>query len=120
MQKCSFLKTLVVRRTAIPVSSIRSFTVTKTLDNENNPQISTDLNTNKDDKLSRRDFRYIFPEFLPDPNPDFRNALAERLQRRDLLSRRDKVEIPGILEIVLIGKTSEIKFLIYYAIASSG
>ena len=45
--------------------------------------------------MSRRDYRYIFPEFLPDPNPEFRNALAERLQRKDLLARRNKVEIPG-------------------------
>jgi len=46
------------------------------------------------EKLSRRDYRYIFPEFLPDPHPDFRNSVSEKLQRRDMLARRDLIEIP--------------------------
>jgi len=45
-------------------------------------------------KLSRRDFRYIFPEFLPDPNPAFRNTISEKLQRKDMLARRDVIEVP--------------------------
>jgi large subunit ribosomal protein L19 len=44
--------------------------------------------------LSRRDYRFIFPEFLPDPNPSFRNEIRERLERKDMLNRRDQVEIP--------------------------
>jgi len=44
--------------------------------------------------LSRREFRYIFPEFLPDPNPSFRNSLAEKLQRKDMLARREVIEVP--------------------------
>ena len=47
------------------------------------------------EKLSRRDYRFIFPEFLPDPNINFRNSIAEKLQRKDLLARRSQVEIPG-------------------------
>ena len=47
------------------------------------------------DALSRRDYRFIFPEFLPDPNPSFRNEIRERLERKDMLNRRDQVEIPG-------------------------
>merc|ERR1719209_552357 len=46
------------------------------------------------DALSRRDYRFIFPEFLPDPNPSFRNSVAERLQRQDMIARREVVEIP--------------------------
>jgi len=46
------------------------------------------------EKLSRRDYRYIFPEFLPDPNPEFRNSVSEKLQRKDMLARRDLIEIP--------------------------
>jgi len=45
-------------------------------------------------ELTRRDYRFIFPEFLPDPNPKFRNRLRERLERKDMLNRRDQVEIP--------------------------
>ena len=44
--------------------------------------------------VDKRELRFIFPEFLPDPDPEFRNALAEKLQRRDMLSRREKVELP--------------------------
>lgn len=39
--------------------------------------------------------RFIFPEFLPDPEPSFRNSVAERLQRQDMIARREVVEIPG-------------------------
>jgi len=46
------------------------------------------------DELSKRDYRFIFPEFLPDPNPKFRNELREKLERKDMLNRRDQVEIP--------------------------
>jgi len=45
-------------------------------------------------RLSRRDYRFVFPEFLPDPNPKFRNPLSEKLQRKDMLTRRELVEIP--------------------------
>ena len=48
-----------------------------------------------DSTLSRRDYRFIFPEFLPDPKPEWRNSLAEKLTRRDMLNRRENVEIPG-------------------------
>merc|ERR1712013_672108 len=44
--------------------------------------------------VSRRDYRFIFPEFLPDPEPSFRNSVAERLQRKDMIARREVVEIP--------------------------
>ena len=46
--------------------------------------------------LSRRDYRFIFPEFLPDPKPEWRNDVRERLERRDLINRREQIEMPGI------------------------
>ena len=45
-------------------------------------------------KVTRRDLRVIFPEFLPDPEPRFRNRTVERLMRQDMLRRRNAVEIP--------------------------
>jgi len=45
-------------------------------------------------KVTRRDLRFIFPEFLPDPEPRFRNRTVERLMRQDMLRRRNAVEIP--------------------------
>ena len=61
-------------------------------ESENQETPRTDIN---DEKLSRRDYRFIFPEFLPDPNLEFRNPIAEKLHRKDLLARRGQVEIPG-------------------------
>ncbi len=45
-------------------------------------------------RVNRRDFRFIFPEFLPDPEPKHRNHTVERLARRDMIRRRNEVEIP--------------------------
>jgi len=44
--------------------------------------------------LERRKYRFAFPEFLPDPEPLFRNPLVEMLQRKDMLKRREKVNMP--------------------------
>ncbi|XP_045593293.1 large ribosomal subunit protein bL19m [Procambarus clarkii] len=40
------------------------------------------------------DFRIAFPEFLPDPKPEWRNRLREKLERHDMLARRAIMEIP--------------------------
>lgn len=51
-------------------------------------------------KLNRRpsnpalEFRHIYPEFLPDPNPKWRNSLREKLERADMLKRRNQIDIP--------------------------
>ncbi|KAL6426399.1 hypothetical protein ACFW04_009115 [Cataglyphis niger] len=39
-------------------------------------------------------YRFIYPEFLPDPNPTYRNALREKLERMDMLARRTRIAIP--------------------------
>jgi len=44
--------------------------------------------------LERRNYRFAFPEFLPDPDPLYRNSLCEFLSRKDMLKRREKVDIP--------------------------
>ncbi|XP_063832712.1 large ribosomal subunit protein bL19m [Ostrinia nubilalis] len=38
--------------------------------------------------------RHIYPEFLPDPNPNWRNSLREKLERADMLKRRSQIDIP--------------------------
>ena len=45
-------------------------------------------------RIRRRNFRFMFPEFLPDPDPLYRNPVRERLERADMLKRRQVVEIP--------------------------
>jgi len=44
--------------------------------------------------IKRRDYRYVYPEFLPDPNPAYRDQLREKLERSDMLARREAIEIP--------------------------
>lgn len=38
--------------------------------------------------------RHVYPEFLPDPNPKWRNTLREKLERADMLKRRNNIDIP--------------------------
>lgn len=38
--------------------------------------------------------RLIYPEFLPDPNPNWRNSLREKMERADMLKRRSQIDIP--------------------------
>ena len=40
------------------------------------------------------EFRFMYPEFLPDPNVERRNRLKEKLERMDMLQRRSVIEIP--------------------------
>ncbi|KAK2710741.1 large ribosomal subunit protein bL19m-like [Artemia franciscana] len=46
------------------------------------------------ERTSLPDYRFVYPEFLPDPNPEFRNKLREKLERLDMLRRRAKISIP--------------------------
>lgn len=39
-------------------------------------------------------YRFVYPEFLPDPDVKYRNALREKLERMDMLARRSHIEIP--------------------------
>ncbi|XP_015599140.1 39S ribosomal protein L19, mitochondrial [Cephus cinctus] len=38
--------------------------------------------------------RFMYPEFLPDPKPEYRNSLREKLERADMMARRSKIDIP--------------------------
>ena len=40
------------------------------------------------------EFRFIYPEFLPDPKVERRNKLREKLERMDMLQRRSAIDIP--------------------------
>nr|CAD7441600.1 unnamed protein product [Timema bartmani] len=39
-------------------------------------------------------YRFIYPEFLPDPKIEWRNKVREKLERADMLSRRSHIDIP--------------------------
>ncbi|ODM96476.1 39S ribosomal protein L19, mitochondrial [Orchesella cincta] len=39
-------------------------------------------------------FRFVYPEFLPDPTIKWRNRVREKLERMDMLKRRSNIDIP--------------------------
>merc|ERR1719245_1138662 len=100
------IKSLVSRSKYLSPRSLVRLQSTSSAQSEDSHDSAAD-----ETKLTRRDYRYIFPEFLPDPNPAFRNTLAEKLVRRDLLARRSQVEIPefyvgSILAVTVTNKDS--------------
>ena len=44
--------------------------------------------------VRRREYRFAYPEFLPDPEILHRNNLREKLERQDMLARRENVTLP--------------------------
>lgn len=40
------------------------------------------------EKLTASHNRFIYPEFLPDPDMKFRNPIREKIERQDMLNRR--------------------------------
>lgn len=40
------------------------------------------------------DYRFVYPEFLPDPRFEFRHKIREKLERSDMLKRRTVIDIP--------------------------
>jgi len=55
--------------------------------------------------LRRRDYRFAYPEFLPDSEPKFRNHTRELLERRDMIARRENVMIPEFYVGSIVGVT---------------
>lgn len=39
-------------------------------------------------------FRFIYPEFLPNPDIKRRNYIREKLERLDMMSRRERIDLP--------------------------
>ncbi|KAH8295366.1 hypothetical protein KR018_010409, partial [Drosophila ironensis] len=39
-------------------------------------------------------YRFIYPEFLPDPKIEWRNSVREKLERLDMLDRRRQIDLP--------------------------
>nr|SVE88312.1 EOG090X0F2L [Daphnia similis] len=61
------------------------------------------------------EFRFMYPEFLPDPAMETRNRLREKLERMDMLQRRSVIEIPefytgSIMAVTVADANSPNKF----------
>ena len=48
------------------------------------------------------EYRFIYPEFLPSTNMQYRNKLREKLERVDMMQRRMAINIPEFY----VGKSS--------------
>merc|ERR1719318_2188550 len=97
MQKCSWLAQPWLKHSSrLSFQTVKLSSTSKVHISDNSVEDPSDDSKShiNMEKLSRRDYRYVFPEFLPDPNPSFRNTLSERLQRKDMIARREVVEIP--------------------------
>lgn len=78
-------------------SSRRAGTVTNfQLDlHRKSPLSNSQEQTENDETLvAPRHYKYVFPEFLPDPTINKRDRIAEKLERRDMLKRRSVIDIP--------------------------
>jgi len=58
------------------------------------PQNVAENETEETRQKSLRNYRFIYPEFLPDPDMEKRNRMREKLERADMLKRRLQVAIP--------------------------
>ncbi len=65
----------------------------------------------KMDRIRRREYRFGYPEFLPDCERKLRNHTRELLERKDMLARRENVMLPefyvGSIVAVTINKPPE-------------
>lgn len=56
--------------------------------------------------LAPAEYRFIYPEFLPDPKIEFRNHIREKLERMDMLQRRNHIDIPEFYVGSILAVTS--------------
>lgn len=52
------------------------------------------------------DYRFIYPEFLPDPKIEWRNSIREKLERIDMVDRRAHIDIPEFYVGSIVAVTS--------------
>lgn len=56
--------------------------------------------------LAPPEYRFIYPEFLPDPQPEFRNHIREKIERMDMINRRTHIDIPEFYVGSILAVTS--------------
>uniref|UniRef100_A0A8D8LD24 Large ribosomal subunit protein bL19m n=1 Tax=Cacopsylla melanoneura TaxID=428564 RepID=A0A8D8LD24_9HEMI len=64
-------------------------------------------NTENEKKLALPlENRFLYREFLPDPEMKFRNAIREKLERSDMIKRRSAIDIPSFFVGSIVSVTS--------------
>lgn len=99
---CRFLFTAILKRHTVIDSLIKhpvrcSNTVSNKVVEESrtSPLSHTKLEADQGPEATApRDYKFVFPEFLPNPDPRRRDRVTEKLERRDMLRRREVVNIP--------------------------
>jgi len=56
--------------------------------------------------LAPPEYRFTYPEFLPDPKIEFRNRMREKLERMDMINRRSHIDIPEFYVGSILAVTS--------------
>jgi len=87
-----------IKKGLAPLSTRLSSTVTSEV---STPAISEE----RKKTLRRREYRFAYPEFLPDCDPKYRNRTRELLERRDMVARRENVIIPEFYVGSIVGVT---------------
>ncbi|CAH0677655.1 unnamed protein product [Spodoptera exigua] len=81
-----------IRRDCRALSTVPERAEEATVSPKRERQVQSRLRANaRNPNLS---LRHVYPEFLPDPNPKWRNSLREKLERSDMLKRRSQIDIP--------------------------
>nr|SVE75431.1 EOG090X0F2L [Daphnia dolichocephala] len=86
------------KRTAVSLSETATVQhSTETSNEARSKSVSTQKNGDESGNtvvVAPPEFRFMYPEFLPDPTMERRNRLREKLERMDMLQRRSIIEIP--------------------------
>lgn len=73
-------------------------------------ELKEESNENKTKRMQPsfipKEYRFQYQEFLPDPTVKFRNAVRERLERKDMLDRRTHIHIPEFYVGSIVAVTS--------------
>ncbi|XP_063995069.1 large ribosomal subunit protein bL19m [Diachasmimorpha longicaudata] len=64
------------------------------VNNPQSPKIPENVTLRSQESVVPSQYRFVYPEFLPDPTPGFRNNLREKLERMDMMARRTVLDIP--------------------------
>ncbi|XP_011158807.1 39S ribosomal protein L19, mitochondrial [Solenopsis invicta] len=73
---------------------VRANSSTIAQDSVQESQNNNKIEQNEQKGMITNRYRFMYPEFLPDPDPKYRNALREKLERMDMLARRSHIAIP--------------------------
>lgn len=74
------------------------------LENATDPLIQRSTDVRK--PLAPPEYRFVYPEFLPDPDPILRNRVRETIERMDMINRRSHIEIPEFYVGSILAVTS--------------